>query len=42
MKAFLTVKILINIAKINNPLANLEFIPPTRNIQGKNVPEYKI
>ncbi|MCP4260085.1 MAG: hypothetical protein GY774_21595 [Planctomycetes bacterium] len=32
-------KILIDLIKINCPLANLEFTPPKRNIQGKNVPE---
>ena len=37
MKAFLTSKILTNLAKINGPLANLEFTPRKRNVQGKNV-----
>ena len=32
-------KILTNLTKINGPLANLEFTPPKRNIQEKNMPE---
>ena len=40
IKAFPTLKILTNIiTKINNPLADLEFTPPKRNIEGKNMPE---
>ena len=39
MKAFLTLKILINITTINGLLANLEVTSPKRNIQRKNMPE---
>ena len=42
MKAFLTLKILINLTKINGPLANLEFTLRKRNIQGKNMPMIKL
>ena len=39
MKAFLTLKILTNLTKINGSLANLEFTLRKRNFQEKNMPE---